>query len=64
MSRTFAAAAERAWPLAAQLLGWRPGDFWESTPAELAGALGLGGGAEPPDAAALAALRARFPDEE
>lgn len=26
---------------AASLLGWRPGEFWESTPAELACALGL-----------------------
>ncbi|MCB2078967.1 MAG: phage tail assembly chaperone [Novosphingobium sp.] len=25
----------------ARLLGWRPGEFWDATPAELATALGL-----------------------
>lgn len=35
------AAAELA-GFAASLLGWRPGEFWNSTPAELACALGDG----------------------
>ena len=36
---------ERAMQLAhgaAALLGWRPAEFWESTPAELSAALGIG----------------------
>ena len=33
---TFAAAAARLSRLAARLLGWRPDEFWRSTPAELA----------------------------
>ena len=33
-------AAELA-GLVASLLGWRPAEFWEATPAELASALGL-----------------------
>lgn len=27
------------WSLASRLLGWRPVDFWQSTPAELAAAI-------------------------
>ncbi|WP_108789196.1 phage tail assembly chaperone [Erythrobacter sp. Alg231-14] len=27
------------WGLASQILGWRPDEFWQSTPAELAAAL-------------------------
>lgn len=46
MSTTFAEAAARWCPLAARLLGWRPGEFWSATPAELAMAL-----AEPADPA-------------
>jgi hypothetical protein len=26
--------------LAAQVLGWRPGEFWQATPSELAAAIG------------------------
>lgn len=59
----FAEAAERAWSVAAQLLGWRPDDFWMATPRELAGALQLPvDGAAPPSAQTVAELRARFPD--
>ena len=36
---TFREATPLWWSLAAQMLGWRPRDFWEATPAELAGAL-------------------------
>ena len=35
MSETFAGAAARLAGLAGALLGWRPADFWSSTPAEL-----------------------------
>ena len=62
---TFEAASARAWHAAARMLLWKPDDFWRATPAELAGAL------EPPaehvdgpDAEQMAALMARFPDEE
>ena len=64
-AETFAEAAARAWHASAQLLGWTACDFWEATPAELAGAL------EPPVEQAeapgndrIAALMARFPDEK
>lgn len=33
---TFAASAARLAGLAARALGWRPGEFWAATPAELA----------------------------
>jgi hypothetical protein len=39
MTDTFAAAARRWCALAAQLLGWRPAEFWNATPAELVMAL-------------------------
>lgn len=45
MSERFGPAALRLCGIAAQLLGWRPGEFWAATPAELATALA------PPDAA-------------
>jgi uncharacterized phage protein (TIGR02216 family) len=49
--------------LAARLLGWRPGEFWAATPAELASALGLDEAAiEPVAGDELARLMARFPD--
>ena len=51
MSDSFGAGAARLAGLAAQWLGWRPGEFWQATPAELASALA------PPAAAPLAPLR-------
>lgn len=33
---TFAECAARLAGLVPRLLGWRPGDFWNATPAELA----------------------------
>lgn len=36
MSGTFAESARRLSGLVPRLLGWRPGDFWDATPAELA----------------------------
>ena len=47
---------------AAMLLGWRPGEFWNATPAELAAAL-QARSAEGPDRQELSALMRRFPDE-
>ena len=62
MSRTFGAAAARAWQAAALGLGWRPADFWDATPAELAGALAVPDDCDPPSKDKIDALRARFPD--
>jgi hypothetical protein len=39
VTSTFAACAARWCSLSARLLGWRPGEFWSATPAELAMAL-------------------------
>ena len=36
MSETFAAAALRLAGIVPRVLGWRPDDFWNATPAELA----------------------------
>lgn len=35
MSETFAASAGRLAGVIPRLLGWRPDDFWNATPAEL-----------------------------
>lgn len=63
----FGVAAARLAGAAAMLLGWRPWEFWEATPAELASALGMaddGAGGALADPATIATLLARFPDEE
>ena len=39
MSERFGSAARCLAGVAARLLGWRPGEFWAATPAELAAAL-------------------------
>jgi hypothetical protein len=39
MTPSFGHAATRWCALAARLLGWRPAEFWNATPAELAMAL-------------------------
>lgn len=39
MNQSFAANARRFAGIAARVLGWRPHDFWDTTPAELALAL-------------------------
>jgi len=44
-----------------RLLGWKPGEFWDATPAEVA-AMFADDGAAPPDADVIAALRRQFPD--
>lgn len=64
MSELFGPAAARLGGHAATLLGWRPADFWNSTPAELAMVLEPGPDGAPPDPDTLAELRRRFPDNE
>jgi len=60
----FGEGALRLCHAAGMLLGWRPGEFWDSTPAELATALQAPGPvSERLDRAAIEALRLRFPDE-
>jgi uncharacterized phage protein (TIGR02216 family) len=61
----FAGAARRAARVAAAMLGWRPGEFWGATPAELRTALGLddGGDGAPATAAMLQRLMEAFPDD-
>ncbi len=60
----FAGVAKMLSGIAARLLGWRPHEFWQATPDELAAALALPGDplAAPPSPDAIAALRALFPD--
>ncbi|NNM76648.1 phage tail assembly chaperone [Sphingomonas sp. ID1715] len=60
----FAANALRLSGLAGVLLGWRPGEFWEATPAELAAVFAA---LRPPGEAIvgedeLVRLKERFPD--
>jgi len=62
---SFAQVARRLAGQAGLLLGWRPDEFWRSTPDELADAFGaLCGGAvdAPLDRGALDRLRERHPD--
>ena len=58
----FGEAAARLCNAAAVLLGWRPDEFWEATPAELALALEAPERVEGPDRATIEALKQRFPD--
>ena len=63
----FASSAAGLAGLAGALLGWQPDAFWRATPEELAGVLAalVGDAVEadaPPDDAAMARLRAMFPD--
>ena len=61
---TFGERAAELAGFATSLLGWRPEEFWNSTPDELATALGLG--AQPAaaiDGGELARLRTLFPDK-
>ena len=58
---TFAETAMRCWNVAAQVLGWKPAEFWRSTPAELAASLPQAD-FEPVAADLLAELQRRYPD--
>lgn len=61
----FGAGAARLAGAAQLLLGWRPGAFWDATPAEMAAALGgvVEAGGAPADRATLGALLALYPDD-
>ena len=62
--RAFGEAAVLLSGAAAVLLGWRPKEFWDSTPAELGAVLvALMPDADAPDALTIDELRRRFPDE-
>lgn len=60
----FSAAAVRLAGLAGALLGWRPDEFWRSTPAELAAVLAAlaGDGQASASGDDLERLRRMFPD--
>lgn len=60
----FSQAAARIAGLAGALLGWRPDEFWNSTPAELAAILGAvaGESAQPLAGEELDRLMEIFPD--
>ena len=60
----FGEHAVRLCGAAAMLLGWRPAEFWDATPTELAAALQVDGEAEGPDGEAIAELMRRFPDDK
>lgn len=61
----FGEAAARLSGAASLLLGWRPDEFWNATPAELGLAMSISAeSGEPPDPKTIAALRERFPDEK
>lgn len=65
MSERFGEAAARLGSAASLLLGWRPDEFWNATPAELALAMTLDEAAgAAPDAKTIEALRQRFPDKK
>lgn len=60
---SFGEAAARLSSAASMLLGWRPDEFWNCTPAELMLALGLvEERADGPDRQTIEALKRRFPD--
>ncbi|WP_420854267.1 phage tail assembly chaperone [Sphingopyxis granuli] len=58
-------AALRLAGVMARLCGWRPGEFWAATPADVAAVLAgwaTDDGAEGVDRAALAAMMEQYPD--
>lgn len=59
--RGFGDLASKLCGVVCRLLGWKPREFWEATPAELAAMLADEGSA-PPDEATIEALRRQFPD--
>jgi hypothetical protein len=59
----FGEQAARLSGAAAMLLGWRPWEYWNATPAELAAALRVDDAADGTDTEVLAELMRRFPDE-
>lgn len=64
MDASFGENAAALSTAAAVLLGWRPEEFWQATPAELARALEAPvGRIEAPDGETMDELRKRFPDD-
>lgn len=64
MSENFGRRAVEHFSAAALLLGWRPREFWEATPAELWAALQpLSCAGEAPERSEIERLRAQFPDK-
>lgn len=59
---TFGERAAQYFGAVASLLGWRPSEFWDSTPAELAGALSTACPNETVERTDIERLRAQFPD--
>lgn len=63
---TFAQAASRLAGLAGITFGWRPDEFWNATPDELAAlvraATGKTPDATPPDATVIARMQEAYPD--
>ena len=60
----FGEAAVRLWGAASTLLGWRPDEFWNATPAEFGAALNLTNDTiDAPDLATIDELKRRFPDQ-
>jgi uncharacterized phage protein (TIGR02216 family) len=63
MNNLFIELACRLAGQTALTLGWRPDDFWNATPAELASIVAaLSGGSEAADAQTLSNLMEQFPD--
>jgi uncharacterized phage protein (TIGR02216 family) len=60
---SFGEAAARLSSAASILLGWRPDDFWNCTPMELAIAMSASTAVDGPDAQTIEELRRRFPDD-
>ena len=60
----FGENAARLSSAASLLLGWRPDEFWNCTPTEMALAMTFGTTVDAPDAKTIEALRHRFPDDE
>ncbi len=61
----FGAAALSLLGLMARVAGWRPGDFWAATPADVRAVLAgwvEGDAVAPFDGAVLAAMMEQFPD--
>ncbi|MBL0925725.1 MAG: phage tail assembly chaperone [Sphingomonadaceae bacterium] len=60
----FADSATKLCGQCAMLLGWRPGEFWQTTPAELACIIEAASpqGAPPLDVGHVAELMEMFPD--
>jgi hypothetical protein len=62
----FADSAGRLAGFAGAVLGWRPGEFWAATPAELGAVVRAMAGEEaraaPPEPQVIAALKEKFPD--